>query len=147
MRLRTLSLLTPSLLFVATLVGGCDREPVPTAPVRQEIRVRSESQKQLSGASELNRAIALKRAIMGSGSQCSRVATTGFVGTYKNMDFWTASCADKFDRTRDWAVFVGADDSVQVRLCTDARAAGLPACTVKPGTAGGSGMATKKRAG
>jgi hypothetical protein len=36
---------------------------------------------------------------------------------------------------------------VQVRLCADAKAAGLPACTIQPGTAGGSGMATKKPGG
>ena len=75
------------------------------------------------------------------------VATTGFVGTYKNMDYWTASCIDQFDRAREWAIFIGADDSVQVRLCKDTAAVGLPACGAKPGTEGGSGIDTKKRAG
>ncbi len=136
-----------SLLVPAALVGACQKE-APTAARRQnEIHVRSEGQKRLSAASDLNRAIALKRAILDSGSTCQRVATTGFVGTYKNMDFWTASCADKFDRPRDWAIFIGADDSVQVRLCEDSAKVGLPPCTAKPGTEGGSGMATKKRAG
>jgi hypothetical protein len=146
MRLTKFSLITPA-AALALVVGGCDAKPAAPAAKRTEIRVRSESQKRLAEASELNRAIALKRAIMDSGASCKRVAKTGFVGPYKNMDFWTASCADSFDRTRDWAVFIGADDSVQVRLCTDAKAAGLPACTVQPGTGGGSGMSTKKRAG
>ena len=105
----------------------------------------------MSAANNLDRAIALKRAIMDSGSSCKRVATTGFVGTYKNMDLWTASCIDSFDRARDWAIFIGADDSVQVRLCKDTQAVGLPACVAKPGTEGGSGVTssgqTKKRAG
>jgi hypothetical protein len=142
----TMRTLTWPLLAVATLTA-CDRQPAAPPQPRPEIRVRSESQKQLSAASELNRAIALKRAIMATGATCQRVAATGFVGPYKNMDFWTASCADKFNRTRDWAVFVGADNTVQVRLCADAKAAGLPACTIQPGTAGGSGMATKKPGG
>ena len=138
--------LTPALLTLAALPGACGKEAAPPAKPA-EIVVRSEAQKQLSAANNLDRAIALKRAIMDSGSSCKRVATTGFVGPYKNMDLWTASCIDSFDRARDWAIFIGADDSVQVRLCKDTQAVGLPACVAKPGTEGGSGMATKKRAG
>ena len=139
------------LLAAAGLLGACQREaPAPAQPDKT-IHVRSEGQKALFAATDLNRAIALKRAIMESGSSCKRVATTGFVGTYKNMDYWTASCVDTSDRTRDWAIFIGADDSAQVRLCSDTAAVGLPACTAKPGTEGGSGASglapTKKRAG
>ena len=137
----------PPLLAVAALLAACSKEAPPPPKPDNVIRVRSEGQKALFAANELNRAIGLKRAIMESGSTCQRVASTGFVGMYKNMDYWTARCTDKFDRSRDWAIFIGADDSVQVRLCDDTRAVGLPACTAKPGTAGGSGMATKKRAG
>ena len=137
--------MTLTLLAAATLLGACEKEaPPPPAPA---ITVRSEGQKQLSAANDLDRAIALKRAIMASGSACGRVTTTGFVGPYKNMDYWTASCVDSFDRTRDWAVFIGADDSVQVRLCKDTEAVGLPACVARPGTKGGSGIDTEKRAG
>lgn len=135
-----------SLTALTVLLGACGKEEAPP-PKPKQIHVRSEGQKNLFAASELNRAIALKRAIMESGSTCARVATTGFVGTYKNMDYWTASCVDKFDRARDWAIFIGADDSAQVRLCEDTAAVGLPPCTAKAGTEGGSGMATKKRAG
>ena len=139
------------LVIGAALLAGCGQEEAPP-PQPKQIHVRSEGQKQLFAATELNRAIALKRAIMESGSSCGRVARTGFVGTYKNMDFWTASCTDKFDRSRDWAIFIGADDSAQVRLCSDTKAVGLPACVARQGTEGGSGMgdepaATKKRAG
>jgi hypothetical protein len=135
-----------SLTALAALTCACGKEPAP-APKPKTIQVRSEGQKQLFEASDLNRAIAMKRAIMESGSSCKRVSATGFVGTYKNMDYWTASCVDTANRTRDWAIFIGADESVQVRLCEDTKAVGLPACTAKPGTEGGSGMATKKRAG
>jgi hypothetical protein len=138
-----------SLTALTVLLGACGKEEAPP-PKPKQIHVRSEGQKNLFAASELNRAIALKRAIMESGSTCARVESTGFVGTYKNMDYWTASCVDKFDRSRDWAIFIGADDSAQVRLCEDTKAVGLPACVAKPGTEGGSGMPaspTKKRAG
>ncbi len=147
MRMTTSALLPTALLTAAALLGACGKEAPPPAKPVETITVRSEAQKQLSAAGDLDRAIALKRAIMASGSACARVATTGFVGPYKNMDYWTASCVDSFDRTRDWAIFIGADDSVQVRLCEDTQAVGLPACIAKPGTEGGSGIATKKRAG
>lgn len=136
-----------SLLAVTSLLGACQKEAPPPPQPDKQIRVRSEGQKSLFAANELNRAIALKRAISESGSSCKRVSSTGFVSVYKNMDYWTASCVDNFDRTRHWAIFVGADDSVQVRLCEDTKAVGLPACSAKAGTEGGSGMATKKRAG
>jgi len=142
----TMRVTIPALVTVAVLLGACGKEASPPAKP-ETIQVRSEAQKQLSAANDLDRAIALKRAITQSGSSCKRVATTGFVGTYKNMDMWTAGCVDSFDRARDWAIFVGADDSVQVRLCKDTQAVGLPACVAKPGTEGGSGMAAKKRAG
>ena len=138
-----------SLTALTVLLGACGKEEAPP-PKPKQIHVRSKGQKQLFVASEFNRAIALKRAIMDSGSTCTRVAATGFVGTYKNLDYWTARCEDKFNRTRDWAIFIGADDSAQVRLCEDTAAVGLPACVAKPGTEGGSGMnsaPTKKRAG
>ena len=72
-------------------------------------------------------AIGLKRAIYASGSRCQRVTETRFVGPYKNMDMWAVRCADG----RDWALFVGADNSVQVRLCKDTEAVGLPACKLE----------------
>ncbi len=142
MRMTTIALLT-----TAALLGACAEEAPPPDKPAQTISVRSEAQKQLSAAGDLDRAIALKRAITASGSACARIATTGFVGPYKNMDMWTATCVDSFDRTRDWAIFIGADDSVQVRLCKDTQAVGLPACVAKSGTEGGSGIETKKRAG
>jgi hypothetical protein len=143
--------MTIALLTTALLVGACEKEaPEPARPAKT-VSVRSEAQKQLSAAGELDRAIALKRAIMASGSACGRVTSTGFVGPYKNLDYWTATCMDSFKRTREWAIFVGADDTVQVRLCKDTEAVGLPACEARPGTEGGSGAPasgqTKKRTG
>jgi hypothetical protein len=141
--------MTIALLTTALLLGACEKEAPEPAQPATAVSVRSEAQKQLSAAGDLDRAIALKRAIMASGSSCGRVTKTGFVGPYKNLDYWTASCVDSFKRTRDWAIFVGADDSVQVRLCKDTEAVGLPACTPRPGTEGGSGAPgdAKKRTG
>lgn len=112
------------LIPILLLAGACDQgEPAPAKPA-PEVRVRSAEQDRLHRLSELNRAIGLKRAIYASGSTCKRVTETRFIGRYKNMDMWGVRCADK----RDWALFVGADNSVQVRLCRDTEKVGLPAC-------------------
>ncbi|MEO6359138.1 MAG: hypothetical protein ABIO43_01015 [Sphingomicrobium sp.] len=107
------------------LLGACGQS-APDKPVRQ-IRVRSPEQDQLHKLDEMNRAIALKRAIHASGLKCVRIDKSGYVGEYRNLSMWTASCSDK----RDWALFVGPDASVQVRLCKDLARHGLPACVIK----------------
>ena len=121
--------------IAAVLLASCGQQDAPP-PQPKEIMVRSEQQKQLFDLTDLNRAIALKRAIADQGLRCKQIVTTGYVARYKNMDVWTATCGDK----QQWALFVGADDSVQVRHCKDVAQLGLPACTIKPGTEGGTGL-------
>ena len=104
----------------------------PTTQPSQPIVVRSEGQDRLHQLDDMNRAIALKRAIHESGSECRRVTSSGYVGEFKNTSYWTATCEDESGRTRDWALFVGPDESVQVRLCEDVAKAGLEPCVVKP---------------
>lgn len=120
----------PSLFLLPLALAACDQGP--TTKPAQPIVVRSEGQDKLHQLDDLNRAIALKRAINDSGSDCRRVTRSGYVGEYENTSFWTATCEDRFKRTRDWALFVGPDESVQVRLCADVVKAGLPACVIKP---------------
>ena len=112
--------------------GGDDAAP----PLQNGIVVRSDAQRQLFELNDLDRAIALKRAIGDQGLRCRQIVTTGYVTRFRDMDMWTATCNDD----RQWALFVGANDSVQVRLCTDNEKIGLPACTIQPGTEGGTGL-------
>ena len=119
--------LLPLLLVVP--LAACDDTPA-TQPA-QPIVVRSEGQDKLHQLDDMNRAIALKRAIHDSGAECRRVTKSGYVGEYRNTSYWTASCEDRFGRTRDWALFVGPDESVQLRLCRDVEKVGLPACAIK----------------
>ena len=111
------------------LLTACDQSP--TTQPAQPIVVRSEGQDRLHQLDDLNRAIALKRAIYDSGADCRRVTRSGYVGEYENTSYWTATCEDRFGRTRDWALFVGPDESVQVRLCQDVVQAGLQPCVIK----------------
>ena len=116
-------------LLPAILLSACN-EPAPQQPAKT-ITVRSEAQKAMFNLNDLNRAIALKRAIYAYGAPCLRVTKSGFVGTYKNMDYWTATCEDSKGATRDWAFFIGANDDVQLRLCKDVATVGLPPCVIK----------------
>ncbi len=117
-------------LALLALLAACDDNPA-TQP-SQPIVVRSEGQDKLHQLDDLNRAIALKRAIYAAGSDCRRVTQSGYVGEYENTSYWTATCEDRSGQTRDWALFVGPDESVQVRLCEDVVKAGLQPCVIKP---------------
>ena len=123
-------------LIAAAMLASCGPSENPAPPVQNEITVRSAAQQQLFNLGDLDRAIALKRAIVDQGLRCTRVVSTGYVTRYKDMDVWTATCDDD----RIWSLFISANDSVQVRLCADNEKIGLPACNVKPGTEGGTGL-------
>ena len=119
------------------LLAACGQESEQSAPpLQNEIMVRSAAQKRLLDLADLDRAIALKRAILAAGQRCERIVSTGYVTRHKDMDMWAATCSDD----RQWALFISANDSVQVRLCADNQKVGLPACTVQPGTEGGTGL-------
>ena len=117
---------------LAACGGGGDSAP----PLQNDIIVRSDAQQRLFDLNDLDRAIALKRAITDQGMRCGQVVSTGYVTRFRNLDMWMATCGDE----RNWSLFIGADDSVQVRLCDDNEKIGLPACTVQPGTEGGTGL-------
>lgn len=114
------------LTAAALIVAGCDQSP-PTQP-KQPIVVRGEAQNQLHQFDEMDRAIALKRAIYASGYACKRIARSGYVQEHENLSMWAAVCDDK----REWAIFIGPDDSAQVRPCKDLAELGLPACVIRP---------------
>lgn len=116
------------LLAMTGLLGAC-HQPAGQGNALvagNEIVVRSDEQKQLSQMNDLYRAIALKRAIHESGYACQRIDQSRFVGRFKNMDVWAARCND----SKDWALFVGANNAVQVRRCEDTAKVGLPACNL-----------------
>jgi hypothetical protein len=95
------------------------------------IKVVSAEQQQLHQLDAFNLAIGLKRAIYDAGYTCKRVTDAGFVGTWKNLDQWTAHCIYDNGTARDWAIFAGPDGGAQVRDCKDIPGTGLPECKVK----------------
>ena len=125
-----------ALLISAAMLASCGQGDAPAPPLQNDIMVRSDAQKRLFDLNDLDRAIALKRAISDQGLRCARVVSTGYVTRYREMDMWSATCDDD----RQWALFIGANDDVQVRSCADNEQLGLPACNIQPGTEGGTGL-------
>ena len=117
------------LAFVALSALGlaaCGSGGNQPATNQQEIAVRSEEQNALHQLDDMNRDIALKRAILASGLRCKRVVRSGYVTEYKKLSMWQADCDDK----RSWGIFVGPDGSAQVRPCTDNARFQLPECRI-----------------
>lgn len=109
--------------FLALAVAACggsaeeQQNEVPT-------EVQSEGQRALHQLNDVNRAIGLKRAIHASGYQCQRIDRSAFVQKYGTLEMWAAACNDG----RGWGLFVGRDESVQVRSCRDLVSLKLPRC-------------------
>jgi hypothetical protein len=113
------------------LVAACNNSSQSQqAQPERHIVVRGPEQERLHKLNDLNRAIALKRAIYDSGYTCGRVTQSEFIGMYQNLDEWKVSCADG----RSWAVFTAPDGSAQVRDCKDVKGLGLPECSAPSGT-------------
>jgi hypothetical protein len=123
---------TPILVLLISMslaaCGSGDQQKTTNQP---NIRVVSEEQKQLHQLDAFNLAIGLKRAIYDAGYTCKKVTDAGFVGTWENLDEWTAHCVYDNGSSRDWAIFAGPDGGAQVRDCKDVAPSGLPPCEIK----------------
>ncbi len=116
-------------LLAIVALGACNNsKPTATQP---NIRIVSDEEIQLHQLDAFNLAIGLKRAIYDAGYVCKRVTNAGFVGSWQNLDEWTAHCEYDHGPPRDWAIFAGPDGSAQVRDCKDVVSTGLPACVIK----------------
>lgn len=121
-----------ALAVMTGLVAGCGGSEQEATTNDPQILVRSPEQDQLHQLDEMGRNIGLKRAITGSGLRCKRVTKSGYVTEYNKLSMWTASCDDG----RDWAIFVGADGSAQVRPCGEMEQFKLPQCRIAANPAG-----------
>jgi hypothetical protein len=108
-------------LLLAAL-AGCDDGSQPAATTT--VKPSSEYVDKLKGLSELNRGLALRRAIQDTGGTCKKVDQGLFQQDYENLSMWVARCSDG----NDWAIFIAPNGDVQVRDCKHAETLGLPAC-------------------
>lgn len=107
----------------ALAIAGCDGgPPTQTRPIK--VNQTNPFHDQLSALSELNRSLALRRAVQDAGMSCRKIERSAFQGDYQGLKYWTASCGG----TLDYALFIAPNGEVQVRKCADAGELGLPAC-------------------
>ena len=131
-----------SLLVLA--LAACGSEQAQQAQSNEpQIVVRSAEQDRLHQLSDMDRDIGLKRAILESGLRCKRVTKSGYVQEHNKLSMWMASCDDG----RDWAIFVGADGSAQVRPCVDMPRLGLPECKIAADPSGRTARAAARDGG
>ena len=106
------------------MLAGCDGGGGTATTKSIEVTGTIPYVEQLKALSDLNRGLALRRAIQDSGGRCKKVETSGYQQDYRNLSMWTARCSDG----GDWALFIAPNGDVQVRDCKDAATLELPAC-------------------
>jgi hypothetical protein len=73
---------------------------------------------------DIEKRAAMRRAILDNEQVCKMVDRVALQERYKNLTMWTAHCV----KGGDYGVFIGPDQSVQVRPCADLPKLKLPVC-------------------
>lgn len=115
----------PAALGLAVL-AGCDggNDTAATSPIRVTGTV--DYQMRMRELNDLDRGLALRRAVQDAGNPCRRPEADALQGQYKALDMWLLRCSD----SGDWTVFLAGAGDVQVRSCEDVATLGLPTCKV-----------------
>lgn len=110
--------------------GGGSRESLGNSAGVTKIKIRNQPQERLIALPDNLRRIALVRAIRETGNRCPRRVEPNPVhqGEYRGMALWTARC----DNNSQYAIFIAANEDVQVRRCEDMSRLGLPPCRELP---------------
>lgn len=118
------------------VLAGCDGGP-PTK--RRSITAANPFQEKLAGLSELNRSLALRRAVQDAGEPCKRIDASAYQGLYKSLHMWTARCSAGTGSAGDeFGLFIAPNGDVQVRRCEHLKQLQLPECKLEqaPATKG-----------
>ena len=119
---------TQGFLAAAMLLASCDSGEEPTKVRSVTVGATNQYHEQLHQLSEVNRGLALRRAVQDSGKRCKKPDASAFQGEYRGLKMWTLRCPD----TGDWALFLAANGDIQVRACKDLTELGLPPCVTGP---------------
>jgi hypothetical protein len=114
----------PALTFVL-LAGACGEAPAP-APPKVVAAKDNPAHQQLLAAREVDRMLALRRAIQDDEGSCPKVTGSAYQQQYKGMAMWIAYCSNG-----PWAVYIAPSGDVQARACKDSKATGLPLCKAR----------------
>jgi hypothetical protein len=98
------------------------------APVVAQRPLPNPFSDRLAALQDIPRRAVLRRAILDSNLWCDRVSQDVRRGTWRNLAVWNARCG----RGAEYGVFIGQDQSVQVRPCKDLVTFKLPRCALPP---------------
>lgn len=119
------TMIAASCAIALAALAGCDSGSADGGErATTSIAASSPFVDKLKTLNEMNRGLALRRAIQDSGATCKKVERSGYQEDYKNLSMWIARCAGG----KDWALFIAPNGDVQVRSCADAGELKLPAC-------------------
>jgi len=114
-----------SIVLMAAALAGCDGGGAPRGEPRSiKVTGASDYEAGLKAASDFDRGMALRRAVMDSGSRCKSVEESGYQQPHVNMSMWAIRCSDG----GRYALFIAPNGDVQVRRCADAAQLKLPEC-------------------
>jgi hypothetical protein len=110
--------------------GGSAPEAAGKSGEATKMKIRNQPHEDLLALSDELRRVTLIRAIRETGNRCPRRVEPNPVhqGEYRGMALWTARC----DNNRQYAIFIAANEDVQVRRCEDMGRLGLPECRELP---------------
>lgn len=117
--------------LIALVLAGCDggsstSEPTQVRSIKAD--TTNPYQEKMEALSEVNRGLALRRAVQDSGERCKRAEASAFQGEYRSFKLWTLRCSD----SGDWALFLATNGEIQARPCKDMLELGLPPCVTGP---------------
>lgn len=104
-------------------LGGCDAGSGADQPQTKTMKPANEYVERLKSLSDLNRGLALRRAVQDTGQDCKSVESSAYQEDYKNLSVWNLRCSDA-----EYALFIAPNADVQVRTCADVQTLGLPPC-------------------
>ena len=121
--------------LASAVLAGCDGGG-ETQTKTKTVTASNPFVEQLKGLDEMNRGLALRRAVQDTNQPCKRVESSGYQEQYKNMSVWTLRCTDG-----EYALFIAPNGDVQVRSCKDVKALNVLQCRFED--AGGKVAETK----
>ena len=92
----------------------------------QAVTIANPASDQMAKLSVIARKGAMRKALLDSGMPCDHIEKVNIQGPWANTIMWRTKCGP--DPRYDYAVFVGADASVQVRYCAEMAELKLPRC-------------------
>ena len=109
------------------VLAGCDGGAAPTRT--KSITAANPFQEKLAGLSDLNRSLALRRAVQDAGETCKRIDASAYQGLYKSLHMWTARCSEgNGSAGGQFGLFIAPNGDVQVRRCEHLTQLKLPEC-------------------